>query len=105
SALRGRGPRARRDPHLGGARRGSRRPGRNCAVRYAAAIRQPTGGVGAGLVGSVVVHAGVVAFLWVAVQPPPPSPPSYAVELVAAPAPKPEQKPAPESVTRPPAEP
>jgi outer membrane biosynthesis protein TonB len=73
-------------------------------VRYAAAIRQPTGGVGAGLIGSVAVHAGVVAFLWVVVQPPAPSPPSYAVELVAAPAPKPEQKPAPETVTRPPAE-
>jgi periplasmic protein TonB len=73
-------------------------------VRYAAAIRQPTGGAGAGLIGTVAVHAGVIAFFWVAVRPPPPSPPAYAVELVAAPAPRPEQKPAPETVTRPPTE-
>lgn len=62
----------------------------------------------AGLVGTVVVHAGAVLFLVAAVKPTRASPPSYAVELVAAPAPTtkrlarealptppPEEKPAP----------
>jgi protein TonB len=62
----------------------------------------------AGLVGTVVVHAGAVLFLMAAVKPTRASPPSYAVELVAAPAPTtkrlarealptppPEEKPAP----------
>jgi periplasmic protein TonB len=73
-------------------------------------IRQPnqTPGRVAGLVGTVVVHAAVASFLVAAVKPAPASPPSYAVELVAAPAPTtkrlarealptppPEEKPAP----------
>lgn len=62
----------------------------------------------AGLVGTVVVHAAAVAFLLTAVKPTRASPPSYAVDLVAAPAmtkqrlarealptPPPEEKPAP----------
>jgi protein TonB len=73
-------------------------------------IHEPsqTPGRVAGLVGTVVVHAGAVLFLVAAVKPTRASPPSYAVELVAAPAPTtkrlarealptppPEEKPAP----------
>jgi periplasmic protein TonB len=73
-------------------------------------IRQPnqTPGRVAGLVGTLVVHAAVASFLVAAVKPTRASPPSYAVELVAAPAPTtkrlarealptppPEEKPAP----------
>lgn len=62
----------------------------------------------AGLLGTVVVHAAAVLFLLTAVKPTRASPPSYAVDLVAAPAPTkqrlarealptppPEEKPAP----------
>jgi protein TonB len=69
--------------------------------------REPPGRA-AGLVGSLVVHAAVAAFLLVTVKPSRAAPPSYAVELVAAPAPTqrrlarealptppPEEKPAP----------
>ena len=66
--------------------------------------RQPTPGVGAGLLGTIGVHVGVVLLLIAAARPAAPTPPVYAVELVAAPAPAPEQKPAPETVARPPAE-
>lgn len=66
--------------------------------------QQPTSGVGAGLFGTIGVHVGVVLLLVAAARPAEPSPPVYAVELVAAPAPAPEQKPAPETVARPPAE-
>jgi protein TonB len=73
-------------------------------------IDQPNQAPGrvAGLIGTVVVHAGAVLFLVAAVKPTRASPPSYAVELVAAPAPTtkrlarealptppPEEKPAP----------
>jgi protein TonB len=73
-------------------------------------IRQPgqTPGRVAGLVGTLVVHAAAVLFLVAAVKPTRASPPSYAVDLVAAPAPTtkrlarealptppPEEKPAP----------
>jgi protein TonB len=73
-------------------------------------IREPsqTPGRVAGLVGTFVVHAAAVLFLVAAVKPTRASPPSYAVELVAAPAPTtkrlarealpappPEEKPAP----------
>jgi periplasmic protein TonB len=73
-------------------------------------IDQPNQAPGrvAGLVGTVVVHAGAVLLLVAAVKPTRASPPSYAVELVAAPAPTtkrlarealptppPEEKPAP----------
>ena len=67
-----------------------------------------TSGRVAGLVGTLVVHAAAVLFLIAAVKPTRASPPSYAVELVAAPAPTtkrlarealptppPEEKPAP----------
>jgi protein TonB len=47
----------------------------------------------------------VLALLLVAVKPPMPSAPVYAVQLVAAPAPAPAAKPAPEVLERPPAEP
>jgi protein TonB len=73
-------------------------------------IHQPsqTPGRVAGLVGTLMVHAAAVLFLVAAVKPTRASPPSYAVELVAAPAPTtkrlarealptppPEEKPAP----------
>ena len=73
-------------------------------------IRPPnqTPGTAAGLVGTLVVHAAAVLFLLAAVKPTRASPPSYAVDLVAAPAPTtkrlarealptppPEEKPAP----------
>jgi protein TonB len=73
-------------------------------------IPQPgqTPGRVAGLVGTLVVHAAAVLFLVAAVKPTRASPPSYAVDLVAAPAPTtkrlarealptppPEEKPAP----------
>jgi periplasmic protein TonB len=73
-------------------------------------IHQPgqTPGRVAGLVGTLVVHAAAVLFLMAAVKPTRASPPSYAVDLVAAPAPTtkrlarealptppPEEKPAP----------
>jgi protein TonB len=53
-------------------------------------------------VGTLVVHAAALAFLFVAVKPPPVAAPVYAVQLVAAPAPSPEAKRAPEIVERPP---
>lgn len=62
------------------------------------------GGTAAGITGTVLVHAAAVALLWVTVEPPDIGPPVYAVELVAAPAPTPTAKPAPEVVQRPPAE-
>jgi periplasmic protein TonB len=65
-------------------------------------------GRAAGLVGTIVVHAAAVSFLFTAVKPTKAAPPSYAVDLVAAPAPSqkrlarealptppPEEKPAP----------
>jgi protein TonB len=61
--------------------------------------------VAAGLTGTVAAHAAALAILILGVHTPPPGPPVYAVELVAAPAPAPETpKPAPEVVPRPPAE-
>jgi len=62
-------------------------------------------GIAAGLMGTLAVHAVVVVILWTTVQPVEAGPPVYAVELVAAPAPAPEEKPAPEVAPRPPAEP
>jgi len=53
-------------------------------------------------VGTCAVHAGVVVTLLLAVRPlPPPSPPTYAVELVAAPAAAGAGRPAPEVVPPP----
>ena len=71
------------------------------------AERAPPGRA-AGMVGTILVHAAAIGFLFTTVQPSKASPPSYAVELVAAPAPTqkrlarealptppPEEKPAP----------
>jgi protein TonB len=74
-------------------------------------VRTPEGaqsGRAAGFVGTLVVHAAAVSFLFTAVKPTKAAPPSYAVDLVAAPAPSqkrlarealptppPEEKPAP----------
>jgi periplasmic protein TonB len=62
------------------------------------------GGFAVGLTGTVVIHAVAVVLLWSTIKAVDTGPPAYAVELVAAPAPPPEEKPAPEAVTRPPAE-
>jgi outer membrane biosynthesis protein TonB len=59
--------------------------------------------VAAGLTGTVVLHAGALLLLWGTVRAVELGPPVYAVELVAAPAPPPDQRRAPEAVTRPPA--
>ncbi len=61
-------------------------------------------GVAAGLTGTVVVHALAIGLLWTTVKPVDLGPPVYAVELVAAPAPPPQAKPAPEATPRPPAD-
>jgi periplasmic protein TonB len=61
-------------------------------------------GRAAGLVGTIAVHAGVVGLLFSAVRPSKASPPSYAVDLVAAPAPTTKQRLAREALPTPPAE-
>ena len=61
-------------------------------------------GTVAGLVGTIVVHAGAVFFLVAAVKPARPSPPSYAVDLVAAPAPTTKRRLAREALPTPPPE-
>ena len=58
----------------------------------------------AGLVGTVVVHAAAAVFLLTAVKPTRASPPSYAVDLVAAPAPTTKQRLAREALPTPPPE-
>lgn len=65
--------------------------------------REPAG-VAIGLTGTIVIHAAALVLLWSTVKAVDIGPPAYAVELVAAPAPPPEEKPAPEAVSRPPAE-
>ena len=57
-------------------------------------------GRAAGVLGTVLIHGGVIVFLAAAVKPPDFGPPVYAVDLVAAPAPAPAEKPAPEAVQR-----
>ncbi len=69
-----------------------------------AAQRRETTSIAAGLTGTLVVHAAAVLLLWAAVRPVEIGPQVYAVELVAAPAPVPAVKPAPEAAPRPPAE-
>lgn len=66
----------------------------------------PRGGgdVAVGLTGTLVIHAAAIVLLWSTIKAVDTGPPAYAVELVAAPAPPPQEKPAPEAVTRPPAE-
>lgn len=68
-----------------------------------AAGREPAG-IAIGLTGTVAIHAAALFLLWSTVKAVEMGPPAYAVELVAAPAPPPDEKPAPEAVTRPPAE-
>jgi protein TonB len=58
----------------------------------------------AGLVGTVVVHVAAALFLFAAVKPTRASPPSYAVDLVAAPAPTTKQRLAREALPTPPPE-
>jgi periplasmic protein TonB len=55
-------------------------------VNVRSADRDPPGRA-AGLVGTILVHALAVSFLFTTVKPTKASPPSYAVDLVAAPAP------------------
>jgi outer membrane biosynthesis protein TonB len=82
-------------------------------VKVRLAERAPPGRA-AGMVGTILVHAAAIGFLFTTVQPSKASPPSYAVELVAAPAPTqkrlarealptppPEEKPAPVKPTPP----
>lgn len=64
-------------------------------------LEQP--GRAAGLVGTVAVHAAVVGLLFTTVKPTKASPPSYAVDLVAAPAPSTKRL-AREALPTPPAE-
>ncbi|HEY5940829.1 MAG TPA: TonB C-terminal domain-containing protein [Gemmatimonadales bacterium] len=69
-------------------------------------IRPPkeTPGRAAGIVGTLAVHVAAVAFLMAAVKPTKASPPSYAVDLVAAPAPTTKQRLAREALPTPPPE-
>jgi periplasmic protein TonB len=62
-------------------------------------------GTAIGLIGTVLVHAGVVAAALTGVTAAKAVPPSYAVELVAAPAPSPKQQLAREAVPTPPPKP
>ena len=55
----------------------------------------------AGMIGTVLVHAAAAAFFISQAQSGPPSPPVYAVELLAAPAPAPRQRLAREAVPTP----
>lgn len=66
--------------------------------------RRDTPGFTVGLAGTLLVHAAAVAFLVLGVTPPEPTPPVYAVELIAAPAPTERRRLAPEAVPTPPAE-
>lgn len=59
-------------------------------------------GKAAGMIGTVLVHAAAVAFLFTQAQHGTPSPPVYAVELLAAPAPAPQKRLAREAVPTPP---
>ena len=61
-------------------------------------------GTAVGLLGSVLVHAGVGAFAFTQVKPVTAGPPSYAVELVAAPMSPPKPRVAREAVPTPPPE-
>lgn len=59
----------------------------------------------AGLLGTSVVHAAAASLLFATVRPPvKPGPPTYAVDLVAAPAPAPKQRVSREAVPTPPVE-
>jgi periplasmic protein TonB len=59
-------------------------------------------GKAAGMIGTVLVHVAALAFLFTQAQQSAPSPPVYAVELLAAPAPAPQKRLAREAVPTPP---
>ena len=65
------------------------------------AVRRRTPDVAAGAAGSALIHLTVLSLLVAGVKAPPPMAPVYAVELVAAPLPTSNRRPAPEAVTRP----
>ncbi len=65
------------------------------------AARRRAPEVAAGATGTALIHGGVLALLLYGIQSPPPAPPVYAVELIAAPAPTTVRRPAPEAVSRP----
>ena len=66
------------------------------------ANRGRTPGTTVGILGSLLVHGGAVALAFSQVKPAQAGPPTYAVELVAAPAPAPKQRVAREAVPTPP---
>jgi periplasmic protein TonB len=66
--------------------------------------RWEAGGVAMGFAGTLLVHVAAIGLLWSTVRAVQVGPPVYAVELVAAPTPPPDQKAAPEIAPRPPAE-
>jgi protein TonB len=66
--------------------------------------RRRPAGTAAGLIGTVLVHGGVVALALTQVKPAKAGPPTYAVELVAAPAPTEKKRLAREAVPKPPEE-
>ena len=70
-------------------------------VRY----QRAAGNATVGIAGTVLVHAAVIGFFVVTVKSGPTFPPVYAVNLVAAPAPSANTRPAPEAVERPAEEP
>jgi outer membrane biosynthesis protein TonB len=70
-------------------------------VRY----QRASGNATLGIAGSVIIHAAVIGLLVVTVKSGPDFPPVYAVNLVAAPAPSANTRPAPEAVERPVEEP
>jgi protein TonB len=61
-------------------------------------------GTTVGIIGTLLVHSGAAVFAFTQVKPAKAGPPSYAVELVAAPAPAPQQRLAREAVPTPPPE-
>jgi periplasmic protein TonB len=71
-------------------------------VKVRSAGRAPPGRA-AGLLGTLLVHAVAISFLFTTVKPSKASPPSYAVDLVAAPAPS-SKRLAPEALPSPPPE-
>lgn len=69
-----------------------------------ASLRRPAGG-GVGLAATLLFHGAAIGLLAGFVERPEPTPPVYAVELVAAPAPAPKARVAPEATPTPPPEP
>src|SRR5690606_24083213 len=101
--VRGRRPGAGHHPWGRGAeRRAGGAGGESRAVRSSGKGERRVGGSTVGLITSLAVHGGLIAFLGGVVESAEPSPPVYAVELVAAPAPAPKQRLAPEATPTPP---